>query len=143
MNEGHVDGIKKTIEEVIGTDTVLKVKKPTEDDIQREKFESIIRSLEQAEVRSMILGGDMGMDFTKYDEPFYTAIDSLLELCYGKEATEVIFFYLYDRVNPDGSINELIHLESQKSIALNTVQDLWDLVKVIRSQEKPKTKRKR
>lgn len=141
MNEGHVDGIKKTIEDIIGTDTVLKAKKLTEDDIQRGKFEKIIQNLERTEIRSVILGTDIGIDFNKYNEPFYDVIDSLLEICYGKEATEVIMFYVYDRINADGSINELIHLETKQPIMLNSIQDLWDLIKTIRSQEKPKRRK--
>ena len=139
VNEGHADGIKKTIEEVIGVDTVLKTKRLTEDDIQREKFEKIIRSLEQIEVRSILLGADLGLDLTKYDEHFYIVIDNLLDLYFGKEINELIFFYLYERINPDGSANQIKDVEG-KIVQLNSVSDLWELVKFI--QNKPRSKKK-
>ena len=51
---------------------------------------------------------DMGLDFSKYDEQFYRAIDGLIELHFGKEAAELIFFYLYDRIGEDGEMVELL-----------------------------------
>ena len=41
-NEQHADGIKKSIDDIIGVDTFLKRKKKTEDDQQRERFIKII-----------------------------------------------------------------------------------------------------
>ena len=79
-NEEHVNGIKKSIDNILGTDTSLKRKKKSEDDINRERFEKIIQTLEEVEVRSMILGSDLNLDFTSYDEKFYLVIDSLFHL---------------------------------------------------------------
>ena len=70
-NEKHADGIKKSIDGIIGVDTFLKRKKKNEDDAQRERFEKIIQTLEEVEVRGMILGNDLNLDFTSYDEKFY------------------------------------------------------------------------
>ncbi len=78
-NKEHADGIKKSIDDIIGVDTFLKRKKKSEDDIQREKFERIIQTLEEIEVRGMILGNDLQLDFTSYDDKFYRVIDSLFD----------------------------------------------------------------
>ena len=94
-NEEHVNGIKKSIDDILHTDTSLKRKKKSEDDINRERFEKIINALEEIEVRSIILGEDLKIDFTGYDEKFYFVIDSLFHMHFGKEAAELIFFYLY------------------------------------------------
>ena len=79
-NEEHVNGIKKSIDDILGTDTSLKRKKKSEDDTNRERFEKIIQTLEEIEVRSIILGNDLNLDFTSYDEKFYKVIDSLIEM---------------------------------------------------------------
>lgn len=137
-NKGHVDGIKKSIEDIIGNDTILKSKKPNEEDIQKEKFEKIILYLEEVEMRSIILGIDFKLDLTEYDDKFYNIIDILLLMLYGKEASELIFFYLYDRINPeDNSINALVN-DKGESFILNTPSDLWELIKI----SKPILKRK-
>ena len=61
-NEEHVNGIKKSIDDILHTDTSLKRKKKSEEDINRERFEKIISTLEEIEVRGMILGGDLALD---------------------------------------------------------------------------------
>ena len=81
----------------------------------------------------MIMGGDLGLDFTKYDDKFYLVIDGLLGLLYAKEACELIFFYLYERINEDGSTNELID-ESGEMVPLISPTDLWYLVKIIQDK---------
>jgi hypothetical protein len=48
---------------------------------------------------------------------------------FGKEAAELIFFYLYERENPDGTVNDLIDDEGT-IVPLNSPNDLWQLVKI-------------
>jgi hypothetical protein len=134
-NENHVNGVKKSIDDILGTDTFLKRKKKSEDDINRERFEKIITTLEEVEVRGMILGNDLNLDFTGYDEKFYFVIDSLFHMHFGKEAAELIFFYLYDRINPDGTANGLQNDEGE-IIELSSPTDLWYLLKAIQDREK-------
>jgi hypothetical protein len=132
-NEQHADGIKKSIDEIIGVDTFLKRKKKTEDDQHRDRFIKIIQTLEEIEVRGMILGNDLQLDFTSYDDKFYSVIDNLFYLHFGKEACELIFFYIYERLNPDGTANDVEDMDGHV-IPLKTPEDLWELVKL--TQEK-------
>ena len=134
-NNEHVNGIKKSIDDILHTDTSLKRKKKSDDDVNRERFEKIITTLEELEVRSIILGEDLKLDFTEYDEKFYFIIDSLLHLHFGKEAAELIFFYLYDRTNPDGSSNGLQNDEGEV-VELTSPTDLWYLLKAVQDREK-------
>ena len=69
-NEGeqHAQGVKSSLEGIMGADLSLKRKRKTERDINREVFEKIILALEKASVRSSIIGGDFQLDFTEYDE---------------------------------------------------------------------------
>jgi len=139
-NNEHAEGIKQSVEDIIGANTFLRRKKKTEDDNQRERFEKIIRTLEEIEVRGVIMGNDLKIDFTTYDEKFYDVIDTLILMQFGKEASEIIFFYLYERVNPDGTINQLVDT-NDNYVVLNSPTDLWELVKVIQNQVgKPKKK---
>ena len=136
----HAKGVQQSIESIIGADTILKRRKKTEDDINRDIFEKIIITLEQANVRSSIIGGDFKLDFTSYDETFYEIIDNLILMQFGKEASEVIFFYVYERISPDGSINELAD-QDNNVVALNNPTDLWMLVNHIKNKTN-KTKKK-
>jgi hypothetical protein len=139
-NNEHAEGIKQSVEDIIGANTSLRRKKKTEDDNQRERFEKIIRTLEEIEVRGMIVANDLKLDFASYDDKFYDVIDNLLLMQFGKEINEIIFFYLYDRVNSYGTINQLIDTNEQY-ITLNSPTYLWELIKVIQNQVgKPKKK---
>lgn len=138
MNEKeHAEGIKQSIESIIGVDTVLKPKRKTEDDIQREKFINIIQMMEQIEVRGMILAKEVNLDFFGYDELFYNTIDSLFELQFGKDAAEIIFFYLYERIGEDGEPQELTD-EAGNKVPLNSPSDLWHVVKHVQNTAKKK-----
>ena len=139
-NQGHVEGIKKSIEEVIGSNTTLRIKKPSEEDRQRELFEKIILSLESAEIRTIIMENDFKLDLSSYNETFYTAIDGLLLLWLGQESYGLISFYLYDRVNPDGSINEIIDKDGNR-ILLTSPTELWFLIKKIQDTKTTKKKK--
>ncbi len=106
MSDEHAQGIKKSIEDIIGSDTVLKRKKKTEEDINRESFEKIILLMDEIQVRDVLMVADLGLDYSKYNEKFYEVIDRMFGLYFGAEAAEIIFFYIYERINPDGSVNE-------------------------------------
>ena len=135
-NEGeqHAQGVKASLEGITGADLSLKRKRKTEKDINREVFEKIILALEKASVRSSIIGGEFQLNFTEYDETFYEIIDNLILMHFGKEAAELIFFYVYERINPDGSVNALADVEGNV-IPMNGPSDLWELIDYIKSKK--------
>jgi hypothetical protein len=133
QGEQHANGVKQSLEKIIGSDLGLKRKRKTEEDIQREIFEKFVIKLEQVNIRTAMLGNDFNLDLSRYDEDFYEIIDPLILLCFGKEAAEVIFFYAYERMNPDGSINELRDSENNV-VPLESPQDLWVVVNNVMKQ---------
>ena len=137
--EKHAQGVKQTLETMIGTDLSLKRKKKSEHDLNKELFEKIIIALERANIRTALVGTEFDIDLSKYDETFYEVVDNLLLMQFGKQAAEVIFFYVYERMNPDGSINELRDV-NDNPIVLNNPTDLWDLINVIKNASSKTTK---
>ena len=135
MNDERTQGIKKSVEDIIGSGTVLKRKKKTEEDINRESFEKIILLMEEIQTRGVLLQADLGLDYSNYDEKFYEIIDRLFQIHFGREAAEVIFFYAYERINPDGSVNELVD-ENDQVVTLTNPTDLWYLVNHIKNKTK-------
>jgi hypothetical protein len=137
--EKHAQGVKQTLETMIGTDLSLKRKKKNEHDLNKEVFEKIIIALEKANIRTALVGTEFEIDLSKYDETFYEVIDNLMVMQFGKQASEVIFFYVYERMNPDGSINELRDV-NDNPIVLSSPSDLWDLINVIKNASSKTTK---
>ena len=70
---------------------------------------------------------DLNLDFANYDEAFLDTIDALIILHFGKEGAEIIAFYLWDRLSPDGKIEPLLD-EEDRPIYLETANDLWNLL---------------
>jgi len=135
MNEMQdpVDGAKESIEYIIGANTKLKRKRKTDDDVQKEQFISIISTLEAINNRSFMMIHDFDLNLTKYDEKFYAAIDSLILMHFGADVAEIIFYYIYERLNPDGSVNNLLD-ENKNIVPLENAADLWNLVKDIQAK---------
>lgn len=125
----HAENIQHSLEKIIGSNTILKRRKKSEEDNKIEQFEKIIITLEEALVRDVILK-DIKIDISGYTESLFTVIDNLISMLYGKEAVELIFFYVYDRINDDGSINPLSD-ENGNILILKTPTDLWNLIQHI------------
>jgi hypothetical protein len=131
----EVEGIKQSLENILNADFKIKRKKRTELDIQRDLFFKIILSLEKLNMRSNVLNIDLDIDLTKYDEVFYDTIDDLLLLHFRKDIAEIVFFYVYDRIDQDGNI---IYLKDSNGnpVILDNVNDLWHLIKNIKEVTK-------
>ena len=131
----EVEGIKQSLENILNADFKIKRKKRTELDIQRDLFFKIVLSLEKLNMRSNVLNIDLDIDLTKYDEVFYNTIDDLLLLHFGKTIAEIVFFYVYDRIDQDGNI---IYLKDSNGnpVILDNVNDLWNLIKNIKEVTK-------
>jgi len=140
MSEEHTQGIKQSIESIIGTDTTLRRKRKTEEDLNRESFEKIMLLMDEIQVRSALLHSELGLDYSNYDEKFYEIIDRMFALNFGKEAAEIIFFYVYERINPDGTINELLD-QNNEVIPINSPSDLWYLINHIKNKTKKVVKK--
>jgi hypothetical protein len=132
--EQHAQGVKASLEGITGADLSLKRKRKTEKDVNREVFEKIILALEKASVRSSIIGDEFQLNFTEYDETFYEIIDNLILMHFGKEASELIFFYVYERINPDGSVNTLADVEGNV-VPMNGPSDLWELIQFMKDKK--------
>ena len=131
----EVEGIKQSLENILNADFKIKRKKRTELDIQRDLFFKIVLSLEKLNMRSNVLNIDLDIDLTKYDEVFYNTIDDLLLLHFGKTIAEIIFFYVYDRIDQEGNITYL-NDSNGNPVVLDNVNDLWHLIKNIKEVTK-------
>lgn len=139
--DSDIEGLKHSIEHIIGADTKLKRRKKTIEDIEKDNFIKIIENIEKVYARSC-LTGELNIDTTKYDEGFYSIIDDLIDIHFGKAVAEVIAFYLYDRIELDGSINTLYD-ENHQPIKLDNATDLYFLVRRINQKNEANLKAKK
>ena len=119
--------IQLGIDSILNTKTFIRRKKKTQSDKKRELFHQVINGIDELNNRQTIMYADLDLDFSNYDEKYFAVIDSLLYINFGKECTELIGFYLYDRLNIDGTINPLIVNDSKELIITNPYE-LWNLL---------------
>jgi len=125
--EKQLNEIQSAINTILNVKSLVRKKKKKQADKKKELFTAIINSIEQIIIRQNLLYTDIQLDFAKYDEAFLDTIDALIVLHFGKDGAEIIGWYLWERVNPDGSFNYLMD-ESGTELHVNTVQELWDLL---------------
>jgi len=134
-NQDPLKKLQEQMKKLIGSDSTVKRRKKNKIDTQRELFLTNIPLLEHIIVRGIMLESDYGFNTNLYDEPFYQIIDSLIYMHFDEEAADAIMFYLYERVNPDGTFNSVIDIDDNE-IPLENAEDLWMLVQQITENSK-------
>jgi len=125
--EKQLTEIQSAINSILNVKSLIRKKKKKQADKKKELFVAIINSIEQIILRQNLMYTDLQLDFAKYDESFLDTIDALIVLHFGKEGAELISWFLWERVNSDGSNNYLMD-ELNNEVHVNTVQDLWELL---------------
>ena len=126
-NPNQNEELKRAFDALLNTSTSLKRKKKNNNDRKREMFLQTITLCEAVITREILLAGDFKLHLDNYNEDFYQIIDSLLLLYLGKQGFELVSFYLYDRINPDGTFNYLLD-ENQNEVKLENAEDLFILI---------------
>ena len=122
--------IQLAVDSLLGTTTTVRRKKRTISDRKKEMFVSIITLMEETIVRSNLAYQELQIDLFKYEDKYIQIIDMLMFMNFGEDAIDVVSFYLYDRMNDDGTINPMYNPAGQE-IILETPYQLWDLVLLV------------
>lgn len=122
--------IQAAVNEILNIKSLIRRKKKTQVEKKKELFIMIINSIEQIINRQNLMYVDLNLDLTKYDEDFLEVIDALLVLHFNKDGADLINYYLWERLTPDGEINPLVDQEG-KEIHLENADDLWNLLNAV------------
>tara|TARA_R110000822_G_scaffold142006_6_gene279963 strand:+ start:2024 stop:2422 length:399 start_codon:yes stop_codon:yes gene_type:complete len=122
---GNDSEIKKLFNTILGVDVTIK------DNIDKSEeliFKSYIGKLDEANIMENKLIEVGGLNCEKLTDPLWFVIENSFRMIYGPESTEVILWYIYDRVDTDGSI---IPLEDPngKTFIIKDPNDLWSFIK--------------
>ena len=135
--ENSLNEIQAAVNEILNVKSLIRRKKKTQGEKKKELFITIINSIEQIINRQNLMYVDLNLDLTKYDEAFLDIIDALLLLHFNKDGADLINYYLWDRLAPDGEINPLVDLQG-KEIYLQNAEELWNLLNVVSSSDEQK-----
>jgi hypothetical protein len=126
MSEPYKE-IQSAVDSLLNVKSTIRRKKRNQSDKKKEMFFAIITLMEETIVRTNIAYQELQIDMFKYEEKFINVIDMLMNMQFGEQACELISYYLYDRMNPDGSINAL-QSDDGKLIELTSPYQLWEIV---------------
>ena len=121
----RIADIQEIIEDIIGVPTGTKRKESNKKDFKKINFCKTIDNMEHLFQRTFFMNQDFGISMAKYDEMFFDTMDMLLEMNYNTDELELINFYLYGRLNIDGSDNQFIDVNTNEVIILDTSEDLF------------------
>jgi len=119
--------VQTAVDNMLNVKSYVRRKKKTQSDKKKEMFVQMINSLDEIFVRQGLMYADMDIDMFKYDEKFLGVIDVMFYLHFGNACSDVIAFYLYDRQNPDGTLNPILD-DNDNEILLQNPYDLWNLL---------------
>ena len=122
--------VQTAVDNMLNVKSYVRRKKKTQSDKKKEMFVQMINSLDEIFVRQGLMYADMDVDMFKYDEKFLAVIDVMLYFHFGEACSDVIAFYLYDRRNPDGTLNPILD-DNDTEILLENPYDLWNLLVMI------------
>jgi hypothetical protein len=119
--------VQTAVDNMLNVKSYVRRKKKTQSDKKKEMFVQMINSLDEIFMRQGLMYADMDIDMFKYDEKFLGVIDVMFYLHFGNACSDVIAFYLYDRQNPDGTLNPILD-DNDNEIMLENPYDLWNLL---------------
>ena len=124
------DFFKKTIKDLLGTNTNVAESKKSKSKREKDEFCRIIKIWDETWKRGNQVFGDTGIDLGNYDSPYYDIIESLFYQIYGEKA-EIINWWVYERYTQDGKISTLITEDNEEHI-LNTPLQLYKFIKKLK-----------
>ena len=110
---------------------ILGVEPNIKDNIEGDEemvFSIIIRHLENSKYDEDKIFEYARVDLTQITDPLWAVLEAQLQLLYGEDGAETIFWYLFDRVDKDGVINPLVGKDGKK-YTLKEPKDLWNFIK--------------
>ena len=126
--EENVDKIKSYIDDILGTKSSLRKKLPIKQSKEKELFCEVLQNLQFVNSRTMGMKHDYKVNMMDYDDPFYVALESMLQLHYTQEQRNLINWWLYDKFLPTGEILILTDKDTEEVIPSDTPLDVWDLI---------------
>ena len=134
MDPNLQNSLHEAFEQLLNSPVLIKKQRRNKAFKKKILFISLIEQYEKALNKSNRLQSEFGLDLFEYEEPFYGVIDKLMLLTWGINVYELITFYLYERINLDGTINYLIETKedgTEVEVFLKTAEDLYNYLSQI------------
>jgi hypothetical protein len=107
---------------------------------EKQMFIDLVETFELLNKRSLSVESDHGLKLEKYDGLFYLLIENLFYVHFGEWQTEIILWYVYDRVDDKGNIMPLMYFNEidneEKEIKFKNAGELYSFLKKVKRKLK-------
>ena len=117
----------KNLTDLIGKGINIQESKKSTKLKEEQFFFDILTELCQLEAKSQILSAT-GVNIMEYEDGYLKVIDSLLEKHFGETKSQIIMWWVFESINPEGEISTLVD-ENQKHHLLKTPEELYKFLK--------------
>ena len=128
MDNELKNSLEEGFEKLFNSPVIIKKQRRNKALKQKALFISLINQYENSLLKSSKLQDEFAIDLFEYEEPFYSIMDKLMLLMWGGNVYELITFYLYERINLDGTPNYLVETSSEgedTEIYLTSPEELY------------------
>ena len=94
---------------------------------EKQFFIDLLAELCQMEAKSQIMSSS-GINVMEYEEGYLKVINALLKKHFGEAKTQIIMWWVFESINPEGEVSALVD-ENKKEHIINTPQELYKFLK--------------
>ena len=117
----------KKLTDLIGKGINIQENKKSTKLKEKNFFFDIITELCQMEAKSQIISTSR-INVMEYEEGYLKIINALLEKYFGEAKTQIIMWWVFESINPEGEVSALVD-ENKKEHIINTPQELYKFLK--------------
>jgi hypothetical protein len=127
MNEeiNDEENIRELFHKILGEDIIVK---DNMDASEESIFITFIEKLKSSYDTENELYNVGGITLEKITDPLWFVLENTFKFLYGGEATELILWYIFDRITPEGEVIPLED-ENENKIIFNNSQELWKYIR--------------
>lgn len=121
MEFDGIDDVKNLFKEILGADVVVSDSMDITEEII---FVVFIQRLEESfEIENKLY--EIGnIELGQITEPLWFVLEQTFKLLYGEEATNLVWWYIFDRIEKDGSVIPFVD-EDGKEYNFKNAKELW------------------
>ena len=124
----------KKLTDLIGKGIDIQENKKSEKLKEKNFFFDLISELCQMEAKSQIISSS-GINVMEYEEGYLKIINALLEKHFGEAKTQIIMWWVFESINPEGKVSALVD-ENNKEYIINTPDELYKFLKKYDEKQK-------
>tara|TARA_B100000927_G_C16129827_1_gene334735 strand:+ start:42 stop:437 length:396 start_codon:yes stop_codon:yes gene_type:complete len=124
--------IKKSLLPIVGQNLKVSENKKCIEKKHKKNFIKIVDALKNLNLRSNKINEESGINLFYYEDFHYQIYEDILEELYGPSVCKVIFWWIYDALDPKNNEYLVKDEKTEKEYKVKTTNQLYDILKKIK-----------